>query len=302
MGRLISEFVIKFRNENIVGKFIYVNVAIYVLVALVGVVATLFNVFPYVGDFVRWFELPSSLERLALQPWSVISYMFLHGGLMHILWNMLALYGFGRIFLSFYSTRHFVGVYLLGGIAGGLFYVLAYNLLPYFANSVNDSYLVGASASVLAVVMAAAVRNPSYRVSLLLFGTMRLITVALATVLISFLLLASDNAGGNFAHIGGAVAGWMFAFYLNKGVDLAKYVNMVIDLFTNIFRRFSFKKRPKMQYKKTGKHADDYEYNARKKEMQDDIDSILDKVKQSGYSSLSDEEKRRLFDASSGSK
>lgn len=302
MDRTIKNLIDRYRNENIVGKFIYANVAIFVLVALVSVVATLFNLFPYVNEFVRWFELPSSLKQLALQPWSFITYMFMHAGLMHIICNMIALYGFGRIFLSFYSTRHFVGVYLLGGIVGGMFYVAAYNLFPYYSGSVDHSYLVGASASVLAVVMAAAVRNPSYRVNLFLFGTMRLITIAIATVLMSLLLLASDNAGGNMAHIGGAAAGWAFAACLNKGVDLSKYINGVIDFFVNLRRRFSIKKRPTMRFKRTGKHADDYEYNARKKEMQDSIDTILDKVKHSGYSSLTDEEKRRLFDASSGSK
>lgn len=302
MGHLIDELVTKFRNENIVGKFIYVNVAIYLVVALVSVFATLFNSLPYVVAFVRLFELPSSLNELLLQPWSLVTYMFLHGGLMHILWNMLALYGFGRIFMSFYSTRHFVGVYLLGGIAGGVFYVLAYNLLPYFSNSVGSSYLVGASASVLAVVMAAAVRNPSYRVNLFLFGTVKLITIAVATVLISLLLLASDNAGGNIAHIGGATAGWAFAYFLNKGTDLTRFLNATVDFLSNLFSRFSFKKKRVMKFKKTGKHSDDYEYNARKKEIQDDIDAILDKVKKSGYSSLSDNEKRRLFDASSGKK
>ncbi len=299
MARIIDEIWSKYKNENIVGKYIYVNVAIYLLVAVVTVLATLFALNAPIIDIISCFELPASVVQLLYQPWSLFTYMFLHGGFTHILWNMVALYGFGRIFLSFYSTRHFVGIYLLGGLAGGLFYIAAYNLLPYFSGNVNGSYLVGASAAVLAVVVASAVRNPSYRVNLFIFGTMRLVTIALITVAASFLLTTSDNAGGNIAHLGGAFAGWAFAFMLNKGVDITKWINGAIDVISNLFRRrWNFSRKPKMKFKKSGSRSEDYEYNARKKEAQDRLDEILDKVKASGYSSLSEDEKRQLFDAS----
>ena len=135
-----------FRNENIVGKFIYINVAIYIIVAFIGVFATLFNAKSPVVGFMQWLELPSSLGRFLCQPWSLLSYMFVHERVMHILWNMLALYGFGKIFLSFFSMRHFVGVYILGGMLGGLFFILAFNVFPYFSGVVEHSYLLGASA------------------------------------------------------------------------------------------------------------------------------------------------------------
>lgn len=301
MARIIDELLRNFKNESIVGKFIYVNVAIYLVLSIVAVIATLFGLNVPVRSFVNFFELPASLHQLLSHPWSLLSYMFLHAGLTHILWNMVALYYFGKIFLSFYSTRHFIGVYLFGGIMGGIFYVAAYNLLPYFSGEADGAYLVGASAAVLAVVMAAAMRNPSYRINLFLFGTMRLITVAIVTVLASLLLTTSSNAGGNIAHLGGAFAGWAFAYMLNKGWDLTKGINAIIDFFVNLsVRKFTFKRKPKMKFTSSAgsKHYADYEYNARKKEQNDDIDKILEKVKQSGYSSLSDDEKRRLFDAS----
>lgn len=301
MARIIDELLRNFKNESIVGKFIYINVAIYLVLSIVAVIATLFGLNVPVRFFVNFFELPASLHQLLSHPWSLLSYMFLHAGLTHILWNMVALYYFGKIFLSFYSTRHFIGVYLFGGIMGGIFYVAAYNLLPYFSGEADGAYLVGASAAVLAVVMAAAMRNPSYRINLFLFGTMRLITVAIVTVLASLLLTTSSNAGGNIAHLGGAFAGWAFAYMLNKGWDLTKGINAVIDFFVNLSaRKFTFKRKPKMKFTSSAgsKHYADYEYNARKKEQNDDIDKILEKVKQSGYSSLSDDEKRRLFDAS----
>lgn len=302
MVRIISDLKNRFLAENIVGRFIYINVGVFILFALLDVVGTLFNFSSSPALYLKmWLELPSAPEQYIVQPWSLVTYMFLHGGLTHILWNMLALYWFGKIFLSFFSTRHFVGLYLLGGIVGGLFFMLAYNLFPMFTSSGSNAYLVGASAAVLAIVAASAVRVPDYKINMLLIGEVKLSTLAVATVIISLLLVTSDNAGGSFAHLGGAFAGWAFAYMLNKGWDLTKGINAVIDFFVNLSaRKFTFKRKPKMKFTSSAgsKHYADYEYNARKKEQNDDIDKILEKVKQSGYSSLSDDEKRRLFDAS----
>lgn len=307
MARIINDLKNRFRNENIAGKYIYVNVGVYLAVAFAGVFAMLFGITPLMNDIVRLLELPADATQLLYCPWSIVTYMFLHAGIMHILLNMIALYWFGRIFLNFYSTRHFAGVYFLGGITGGLFFVLAYSFIPYFEAHAADTHLVGASAAVLAVVVASAVRTPDYTVNLVFFGPMRLITLAVITVLISILLLSSENAGGNIAHIGGAFAGWLFAAMLNKGRDLSSGINAAGDLFCNLWNKGKglFKRGSKMRFTRTGhtgastgKHAADYEYNARKKVDEDEMNRILEKVKKSGYASLSEEEKRRLFDAS----
>ena len=298
MARIISELRNRFLSENMVGKFIYVNVGVYVLFAFIDVVATLFNIKSPAIYLKLWLELPSSLPQFILQPWSILTYMFLHGGLMHLLWNMIALYWFGKIFLSFFSTRHFVGVYLLGGIVGGLFFMLAYNIFPFFSSSVAYAGLVGASAAVLAVVTAAAYRVPDYRINLLFIGEITLKTFAIATIVISILLTTSDNAGGSFAHLGGAFSGYLFAYYLNKGRDLTFYINKAVDAIAGLCNRlFNKAKTPKMKIFK-GKHADDYEYNSREKKRSENIDTILEKVKKYGYSSLTEDEKKQLFDAS----
>ncbi|MBQ8270326.1 MAG: rhomboid family intramembrane serine protease [Bacteroidaceae bacterium] len=286
-----------FCRENIVGKYIYANVAIYIIVAFIGVFATLFNAVSPVAEIVRWVELPASLQALLCRPWSIVTYMFVHEHMMHILLNMLALYAFGRIFLTFFSVRHFVGLYILGGIMGGIFFVLAFNLFPYFSNIVDGAHLIGASASVLAVIVASAVRRPNYTVNVMFLGSMRLMTVAVITVVLSLLLLASENAGGNFAHLGGAFAGWLFAFMLNKGKDITLWINKTIDFFATLFKRAPKKNKPKFTFHRGGRAAD-YEYNANKRKNEDEIDRILEKVKSGGYSSLSEEEKKRLFDAS----
>ena len=290
----------KYRGSDVVGKFIFVNVALYVLLLFIGVFSVLFNAGSLSADVLSFVELPASLGELALHPWTVLTYMFIHAGLWHILWNMLALYFFGRIFLNFYSVRHFVGIYILGGLFGALFFVLAYNLFPYFGPYLPFSRLVGASAAVLAVVVAAAVRSPQYRINLMFVGSVKLSTFALVVVAMSFLMLSGENAGGNFAHLGGAFAGWLVADMLNKGRDLTQVVNGPIDWVSSLIVRLRTprKKKTKFTYTRGGRSAD-YEYNARKKADEAEVDRILEKVKNGGYASLSEEEKKRLFEASS---
>lgn len=298
---MFKTFVEKFRASDVVRKFIYVNVVTYIILLLIGVFSVLLNKRGHAVTVGSWVELPAALTQLLYRPWTVFTYMFVHGSLWHILWNMIALHIFGRIYLEFFSTRHFWGTYLLGGFFGAFFFVLAYNVFPYFDTVVDSAHLVGASAAVLAIVAAAAVRSPEYRINLLLFGSVKLSTFAVVTVLISVLMLSGENAGGNFAHLGGAFAGFLFAFLLGKGVDVTEVVNRPVDWMKSLFSSDLFKRRKKGKFTYTagGKHKSDYEYNARKKSSEAEIDAILEKIKKGGYSSLTDEEKKRLFNASS---
>lgn len=298
---MFSGLVNRYRQSNIVGRLVFINVAVYVLCLLIGVFGVLYNSPSTARELVSWFELPASPALLLERPWTLFTYMFMHAGLFHILWNMLALYLFGKIFLNFFSIRHFIGVYIWGGLAGALFFVAAYNVFPYFAPFVPNAALVGASASVLAVVVAAAVRSPGYRINMLFIGSVKLSTFAAVMVLVSFLLLSGDNAGGNFAHLGGAFAGWLLALLLGRGFDLASAVLKPYDWVLAISRWLKEgrkKKKGNFSYKKN-RRAADYEYNARKKADEAEIDRLLEKIKKGGYASLSDEEKKRLFDASS---
>ena len=282
-----------FRKGDIVTQLIYINAGVFLLVSLIGIICTLFNV---TGLFwVNYLELPAWLERFVWQPWSLLTYMFMHVGVLHILFNMLWLYWFGRLFLQFFSSKHLRGLYVLGGICGGLLYMLAYNVFPYFQDAVYSSYLLGASASVLAIVVAVSVREPNYPVQFLFIGTVRLKYVALFMVVLDLLFMTSDNAGGHIAHLGGALAGWWFAAGLQSGHDATKWINLVCDWFAGLRR--PVKRKPKMKVHYGGRQAD-YEYNARKKEREAEIDRILDKLRKSGYNSLTDDEKKSLFDAS----
>ena len=299
-----DNFFTRLWKSNVVGQFICINLAVYIIAVFIDVFSLFFNNPSWGVEWVSLFGLPASPLSILYRPWTLLTYMFLHTELWHILWNMLALYAFGKIFLNFYSVRHFVGIYVLGGLFGGILFVVAFNVFPYFAPFVNGAPLVGASAAVLAIVAASAVRSPNYRVVLFLFGSVRLSTIAWVTFLLSFLMLTGDNPGGNFAHLGGMFAGWLVAFLLNKGYDLTNVVNRPLDLLSRIF-----KKRPRTK-KKTGfkfsrgggsatKRSDDYAYNARKKADEAEVDKILEKIKKGGYASLSEAEKKRLFEASS---
>lgn len=295
MGNFISELKNNFRRGNISLQLIYINVGIFVVTTLISVFLMLFN---WDATFwLQYLELPAWLPLFLKQPWSLVTYMFLHAGALHLLFNMLWLYWFGQLFLSFYSSRHFRGLYILGGLCGGLLYMLAYNVFPYFSNYLYGSFLLGASASVLAIVVATAVRSPEYRVNFMFVGAVRLKYVALFVVLTDLLFVTSGNGGGHIAHLGGALAGWWFARSLQKGTDITGWINKVFDALSGGIKLKRPAKKPKMKVEKGGRTAD-YDFNARKKQQSEEIDRILDKLKKSGYSSLTTEEKKRLFDAS----
>lgn len=295
MGNIITDLKDNFRRGSINQQFIYINIGIFVVIALIGIVGMLFNAGQ--GTWMSWLELPAWLPRFICQPWSLVTYMFLHADLFHLLFNMLWLYSFGQLFLLFFSARHFRGLYFLGGLCGGLLYILAFNAFPYFKPLVGGSLLLGASASVLAIVVATAVREPEYRVNLLLFGQIRLKYLALIMVVTDLLFITSGNGGGHIAHLGGALAGWWFAAGLRKGTDVTKWINQAIDWLQGGWKVRRAPKKPKMKVHYGGR-ANDYDYNARKKERDEEVDRILDKLKKSGYGSLTTEEKQRLFDAS----
>ncbi|MGL4520015.1 MAG: rhomboid family intramembrane serine protease [Phocaeicola sp.] len=295
MGNFVTDLKQKFERGDISIRFIFVNVGVFFISSLVMVLFTLFN--HNATYLLRYLELPAAIKSFILQPWALLSYMFMHAGVLHLLFNMLWLYWFGQLFLYQFTAKHFRGLYLLGGICGGLFYMIAYNLFPYFATSLPTSYLLGASASVLAIVVATAVRLPEHKVQFMFIGSVRLKYVALFVVVSDLLFVTSGNAGGHIAHLGGALAGWLFASGLHKGSDFTAWINYIWDAIAKLLTKSSKPKKPKMKVH-YGEKSADYDFNARKKQQGEEVDRILEKLKKSGYASLSAEEKKRLFDAS----
>ena len=277
-------------------RLIYINVGMFVLIKVITLFLILFKI--NTALVTTYLELPSNLTTLIYQPWSVVTYMFLHADVMHIFFNMISLYWFGRIALERISQKQLVALYILGGLAGAAMYVLSYNLFPYFSVAVQNSYLLGASGAVVAICVAAATLQPNYPIRLMFIGEVKLIWVATGMVAISIFGITGNNAGGEFAHIGGAILGYFYAKAWMKGKDYSRVVTSVIDWFTNIFKR-----TPKIKVKQGGKQTasrvkTDAEYNREKRANEAAIDAILDKIKQRGYESLTADEKRELFDRS----
>lgn len=302
MAGIIDDFKLRFNNAPILKQLIYINVGVFVAVHIVSVILTLFNI-----DNTAWLsyiEVPSSLSVLPYRVWTIVTYMFVHYDLWHILFNMLWLYWFGNIFIQYFSQKHLSALYFVGGLSGAALYLLAYNTFPYFAG--QQGMMCGASAAIMAIVFATTIRVPDYKVNLMFIGQVSLKYIAGITILIDLLSMTSSNAGGHFAHIGGALMGIAFGLYWNRGKDILRPVNRFFDFVVggwrkpNIrFRRPQFKKKPsvKTEPKQTHRRPEtDSQYHERKKRENDEIDRILDKIKKSGYSALTPEEKQRLFD------
>lgn len=279
-------------------KLIFINIGVFVVLHVLALGSLLMNA----GDgILLWVELPSDLGMLLHRPWTLITYMFAHYGFLHILFNMLWLYWLGRIFMEYFSPKQLTGVYLLGGLGGALLFLIAYNTLPYFRALPEQAFLKGASASVIAIVVATAVYAPDYRIGLLFLGEVPLKWVALVTVAIAVLGLDAGNVGGNIAHIGGAIVGAWFGLRIKRGRDITRSLNTAIDSVVGLFNGRSWK-LPKFEKKAGAKHnqqqAQQRPNRPADEVSEDELDKILGKIKVAGYDALTDEEKDKLFKAS----
>lgn len=282
-----NEIKFSFRQGSVITRLIYLNLAIFLLFRIIEV---LFFLAGNPTDLLQWFELPASPATWIRQPWSILTYMFLHHGFLHILFNLLTLYWFGRIFMDYYSGSQLVGLYLMGGLAGGLVYMAAYNLFPVFKPVVSISYLLGASASIIAILMAAAFRDPLREVRLLLIGLVQLRYLALFMMIIFIIGISVSNAGGNLAHLGGAVAGWIFMKLETKGRDMTTPFSDAVNWIAQLF-----KSRSRIKVVHRNPPRDDYEYNRQKAADHQELNRILDKIGEEGYDSLTKTEKETLF-------
>ncbi|MCI0522131.1 MAG: rhomboid family intramembrane serine protease [Bacteroidales bacterium] len=287
-----DEIKASFRHGTSLTRLIYVNAAIFLIIKILEMISVLASRPELAATVLSYLAVPASVEALAGKPWTPITYMFLHQGFIHLLFNMLWLWWFGKIFMSYLDQRKVVSLYLMGGLAGALLYIIIFNIFPAFAGAVNVSVALGASASVMALVIATAVYLPEMELHLLFFGRIRLKYLALITFLITSVFDFSVNTGGKIAHIGGALMGLAYGYGLKNGKDIGAWLNMFIDFFVTLFKPG---KRMKVTYKKP---KTDYDYNKIKAERQKAIDHILDKISKGGYDSLTREEKEILFSES----
>ncbi len=279
-----------FKTSDAWMKLIIINVGVFLLYHVVHLFYFLFAAQDQFKLY-DWLAAPTDFDTLLTRPWTLITYMFFHKEILHLLFNMLWLYWFGMIFRYYFNNRQLVNVYIFGGLAGVLLYILSYNVFPVFAEAKYLSSICGASAGVLAVVLAISCYVPKYTINLLIFGRIKLIYIALASVAIDVISISmSDNAGGHIAHLGGAFFGYIFAVNMQKGKDITAWFSRLSVRIENLL-----KPRPKMRvaYKRTPN--DDREYNRQKTENQHEIDRILDKISKGGYDTLTKKEKETLF-------
>jgi membrane associated rhomboid family serine protease len=270
------------RSGSRINLLIGINVLVFLIVNITSVIERLV----FRSDLITYYSneyllLPSYLPKLLIRFWTPITYMFMHAGIFHILFNMLWLYWMGQIFEEYLGNKRTIGLYILGGLAGALFFVAAYNVFPFFAGAVVGSTVVGASASVMAVIVATATLLPDYSISLMFIGPVKLKWIAIFYILIDFLSIAGPNAGGEFSHLGGALFGFIYIKQLQRGHDWIGAINGI------------FKSGSKL--KVASKNS---ERNSNSKPRQEEIDRILDKISQTGYGSLNKQEKEILFRAS----
>ena len=273
------------KDNNALVKIILINVVVFVSASFIEIFLTLSGAGDAFKLFINKLMLPASFTTFITQPWSLISYFFLHLGFTHILWNMLFLYWFGKIIQDNIGNNAVISLYVLGGIIGGLSYMALFNIIPYYDNRISESLMLGASAGVFSIVAGSATLLPNYTFYLLFLGPIRIKYIALFYILLSFLDVTGSNAGGEIAHLGGAMIGYLFIRQLQNGVNMGEGI-------INIINFFNKEKNKKTEENYSPTEETKYDIS------QDEIDKILDKISESGYSSLSKNEKKKLFNAS----
>jgi len=292
MSGIIDEIKQSFTQGNSLTKLIYINLAVFVLVNIIPSISSLF-VRPGF-EIHHWFSLPADLGEILYKPWTLFTYMFLHKDFMHVLMNILWLYFLGKIFQDLLGEKRLVSTYILGGLSGAVLYILAYNLFPVFSEVLPFATAMGASASVMAIIIAIATKAPNYIIRLIFIGDVRLKYIALVFVVLDMISLGGGNAGGHIAHLGGALFGFSYIKGLDSGIDASVGFYKWVSVFSSLF---SFKKNQKVKviYKNKSQTKTQASRSQNNQEM---VDTILDKISRSGYDSLSKEEKDILFRAS----
>lgn len=277
----------KVRSGSKLYLLIFINVAVFLVINIPAVIEWMAT--GGRSGFINYFaaeylSLPADIHKLPTRFWTLLTYMFMHDGIFHILFNMLWLYWMGQLFEEYLGDKRTIGLYLLGGLGGAALYLLGFNLLPVFRDMVHISVIVGASAGVMAIMVATATLLPDFTISVILLGPVKLKWVAMFMVILDFLLIMGSNPGGELAHLGGALMGFVYIKQLQKGKDWIASIG-------NLFKRGQKNPNLKVVSRNSDRKKTD-------KPRQEDIDRVLDKISVSGYDSLNKEEKEILFRAS----
>ncbi|WP_028892978.1 rhomboid family intramembrane serine protease [Tenacibaculum sp. 47A_GOM-205m] len=272
----------RFKHAGVVEKLIYVNLAVFLLVLFSSSFGKLFHANNNL--FINWFALPANFNDFLSKPWTIITYGFLHTNFIHILFNLIILFFVGNLFVDYFTQKQLLSFYLLGTVFGGLIFMVGYNFFPLFAKDIDSNVLLGASAGTSAILIGIATYIPNYSFKIPLIGYVKLWHIAIIKIILDFIQISGDNAGGHLAHIGGAILGF---FYVRSAS------NKELGIFKSIKQLFTKKKRKLKTVYKSGNKTSSK--NVNKTKNQQEIDAILDKISKSGYDTLSKSEKEFLF-------
>lgn len=297
---MLEEFKNAFqRHNNAHIQLIIINLMMFVVLGVIMVISKIGGFEELFSVIHDQFQIPARFSVFVTRPWTILTYMFMHDltGILHILFNMLVLYWFGRLFVEYLGSDKLIALYLMGGLAGGIAYLLAYNTIPFFVTQ-SQAFsigMVGASASVDAIVVATATLLPNYTFYLLFFGPVKIKYIAGITIFLSFLGTIGSNAGGNIAHLGGALMGFLYLKQLQSGINWGSWITITLDWFKDLFKE---KPKVKVSYRKERPTTSKAHPVNQPGFTQEEIDRILDKISAGGYESLTKEEKEKLFNAS----
>jgi membrane associated rhomboid family serine protease len=283
---ILEDLKLQYKIGGIANKMIYWNVGLFILS-----IPLFYQFTSGFFDYPTWLAVSSEPMEALYKPWSLITYAFFHQGFMHLFFNMMVLHFSSRLFLTFFTQKQYLGLYLLSAFFAGLVYVLSFYLLGY------SSTMVGASGSIMALLVATTTYQPLMEIRLLLIGNVKLWHITGVLLLLDLLQIQLGNTGGHIAHLSGALFGFIYIKLLQNGTDLSRIVTSVIDFFANLFtvkKTTPFKKVHVNPKKPVAKQAGKI---VTKDKTQQQIDEILDKISQSGYDSLTAEEKEFLFRA-----
>jgi membrane associated rhomboid family serine protease len=293
---MLEEFKNAFqRHNNGHVQLILINVVVFVIMSILRMIFTWSDAEAVFALIHQQIAIPAAIGDFIQKPWTMITYAFAHdlGDIFHILFNMLFFYWFGKLFVEYLGSDKLIAVYLLGALAGAAAYLLVYNLVPYYEARVPGGGMIGASAAVYAVAVATATLLPDYTFFLLFLGPVRIKYIAAFYIFLSFLGSVGSNEGGNVAHLGGALLGFVYIKQLQAGNNWGGWITITLDWFRGLF---AGRRHVKVSYRKESEPRKNHPRGS--SISQDEIDTILDKISDGGYDSLTKEEKEKLFNAS----
>lgn len=291
-------------------KLIWVNVVVFVVINSAIVFTQLTDIqLPASASGGYGLFTTAHLPTLLYRPWSMLTHMFAHKEIFHLLFNMMLLWWMGRMYVSEVGSRRLLSTYIMGGLAGFIVYAISVNVLPGLRKE-EVSFAYGASAAIMAIFTATATLNPTKKIPFFLFGSVQLKYIALLYVLFDYFGILGESGletGGRIAHLGGAAFGYFLIVYSRKGINIVRWLEVIIDMIMSSLptsstpsfsKKFNFTKSMRRKPKETRPPKSDDDFNSERKEREDRLDLILEKISRHGYDHLSKEEKKFLFNQS----